>query len=163
MNALFQHQDYLVFHVTPIEIKREPDSPPSKFLRLTKFKDDEEEEKVDKLKFSKSVVSATEAKIEALREEEREAEAKMQEVKEKPQVIAMVEKVKEEADDSEIDPLDAYMQEVAKEVRKGNHIITEPKKNQGVVILTGVAKKPTQRKNKGELLEQNMDSLDLVF
>lgn len=73
---------------------------------------------------------------------------------------------KEEED--EIDPLDAYMQEVQQEVRKVNQmdqakgIISVPTTGgTGIVILTGTAKKKvTEQKNKGELIEQNQDGLE---
>lgn len=169
-----------------VDIKKEPDSPPSKFHRIKKPKDDDEDEKVYRLK-SKSIVIAAKAKIEALREEEEAKEEKqklqfqLQQQKLQQQQLEQkklqekleidkeegksnktdnVEDKKTEDEDDEIDPLDAYMQEVDKEVRKVNHIITQPKQQQGVVILTGVAKKTTKDKNKGELIEQNMDSLE---
>ncbi|XP_013115615.1 probable ATP-dependent RNA helicase DDX46 isoform X1 [Stomoxys calcitrans] len=145
-----------------VDLSKEPDSPPSKFHRIKKPKEDDDDEKVDRLKSSKSIVSAAKAKIEALREEEElkgEQLKKLQKEEEeaKNEAIMVSEAAK---DDDEIDPLDAYMQEVAKEVRQINHIITQPKKQQGVVILTGAKKKTTVNKDKGELIEQNMDSLE---
>lgn len=168
-----------------VDIKKEPDSPPSKFHRIKKPKDDDDDEKVYRLK-SKSIVIAAKAKIEALREEEEAKEEKQklqfqlqqqklqQQQLEQKKLQEKLEIEKEEKksnntdntdekkteEDDEIDPLDAYMQEVDKEVRKVNHIISQPKQQQGVVILTGVAKKTTKDKNKGELIEQNMDSLE---
>lgn len=61
--------------------------------------------------------------------------------------------------EDDVDPLDAYMQEVNKEMRRVNHFVS-PAKAKGVVILTGVAKKKTTTVKKGELIEQNMDSLE---
>lgn len=170
-----------------IDLKKEPDSPPSKFHRIKKPKDDDDDEKVYRLK-SKSIVIAAKAKIEALREEEEAKEEKQkkqlqlqlqqkkieqQELEQKMREKLELERKQKEnstenvinnesvVEDDEIDPLDAYMQEVDKEVRKVNHIITQPKQQQqGVVILTGVAKKTTKDTNKGELIEQNMDSLE---
>ncbi|XP_065362719.1 probable ATP-dependent RNA helicase DDX46 [Calliphora vicina] len=170
-----------------VELKKEPDSPPSKFHRIKKPKDDDDDEKVYRLK-SKSIVIAAKAKIEALREEEEAKEEKqklqiqLQQQKIQQQQLEQrklkekleMEKLEEKSntidnagnnmatdEDDEIDPLDAYMQEVDKEVRNVNHIVTQPKQNQqGVVILTGVAKKTTKDKHKGELIEQNMDSLE---
>nr|AAT51707.1 DEAD box RNA helicase [Choristoneura fumiferana] len=73
---------------------------------------------------------------------------------------------KKEAED-EIDPLDAYMQEVQQEVRKVNQMdqqrgLTVPTNGgTGIVILTGTAKKKvSEQKNKGELIEQNQDGLE---
>ncbi|XP_063244308.1 probable ATP-dependent RNA helicase DDX46 [Bacillus rossius redtenbacheri] len=70
----------------------------------------------------------------------------------------------------ELDPLDAFMQEVQEEVRKVNKL--DGKKadskaqgpavstnSQGVVIVSGVAKKKAD-KRKGELIEQNQDGLE---
>lgn len=69
------------------------------------------------------------------------------------------EKPKEEEDD-DVDPLDAYMMEVANEVKKVNQISNPAKSNEkGVVIVTGMAKKKTEIK-KGELIEQNQDGLE---
>jgi len=62
--------------------------------------------------------------------------------------------------EDDIDPLDAYMQEVNTEMRRVNNFVNPPTKAQGVVILTGVAKKKTATLKKGELIEQNMDSLE---
>lgn len=83
-----------------------------------------------------------------------------------------------EAED-EVDPLDAYMTEVSREVRKikgginvknskvfnknakneGNGDTTTKKK--GLVIMTGVAKKkPEVRTKKPEVMEQNQDALE---
>ncbi|XP_047031906.1 probable ATP-dependent RNA helicase DDX46 [Helicoverpa zea] len=86
------------------------------------------------------------------------------EPKEKP----VVEEKKVEQEEDEIDPLDAYMQEVQQEVRKVNQmdqargIINVPTTTGGtVVVLTGTAKKKvTEQKNKGELIEQNQDGLE---
>lgn len=62
--------------------------------------------------------------------------------------------------EDDIDPLDAYMQEVNNEMRRVNNFVNPPTKAQGVVILTGVAKKKSTTVKKGELIEQNMDSLE---
>lgn len=67
-------------------------------------------------------------------------------------------------DDDEIDPLDAYMLEVHKEVRKVNSI-TKPVSasgnggSSGVMVMSGIAKKNTESK-KGEMMEQNQDGLE---
>lgn len=69
-----------------------------------------------------------------------------------------------EDDDDEIDPLDAYMLEVHKEVRKVNKI-TKPVNtggnggSSGVMVMSGIAKKNTESK-KGEMMEQNQDGLE---
>ncbi|KAG8252195.1 putative ATP-dependent RNA helicase ddx46 [Homalodisca vitripennis] len=73
----------------------------------------------------------------------------------------------------EVDPLDAFMQEVQEEVRKVNKMDSKkaggtekvgapaPQANSGVVIVTGVAKKSSD-KRKGELIEQNQDGLEYL-
>lgn len=63
-------------------------------------------------------------------------------------------------EDDDIDPLDAYMMEVHKEVRKVNKI-TKPvnTSGSGVTVMTGVVKKNTELK-KGEMMEQNQDGLE---
>lgn len=69
-----------------------------------------------------------------------------------------------DSNDDDIDPLDAYMMEVHKEVRKANKI-TKPVKTggvgtgSGVMVMTGIAKKNTETK-KGEMMEQNQDGLE---
>lgn len=68
-----------------------------------------------------------------------------------------VEEVEEEDDD--IDPLDAYMMEVHKEVRKVNQISKPSTASRGVTVMSGVAKKNTET-NKGEMMEQNQDGLE---
>lgn len=62
-------------------------------------------------------------------------------------------------DDEEIDPLDAYMMEVQKEVRRVNKISKPGNTGSGVVVVTGVVKKNTELK-KGEMMEQNEDGLE---
>jgi len=87
--------------------------------------------------------------------------------------------------DGEIDPLDAYMTEVSKEVRKIKGglnmknsrlgMVSKPKsdpsksetnngeapKKKGLVIMTGVAKKkPESKTKKPEVMEQNQDALE---
>uniref|UniRef100_A0ABD2X9J2 Probable ATP-dependent RNA helicase DDX46 n=1 Tax=Trichogramma kaykai TaxID=54128 RepID=A0ABD2X9J2_9HYME len=70
-----------------------------------------------------------------------------------------------EVEEDEIDPLDAYMAGVQEEVKKVNKFEKKPVANNSstasgsVVIVTGVAKKKTQ-KQKGELIEQNQDGLE---
>uniref|UniRef100_A0ABD2XAA7 Probable ATP-dependent RNA helicase DDX46 n=1 Tax=Trichogramma kaykai TaxID=54128 RepID=A0ABD2XAA7_9HYME len=69
-----------------------------------------------------------------------------------------------EVEEDEIDPLDAYMAGVQEEVKKVNKFEKKPANNSStasgsVVIVTGVAKKKTQ-KQKGELIEQNQDGLE---
>ncbi|XP_055841857.1 probable ATP-dependent RNA helicase DDX46 [Episyrphus balteatus] len=75
-----------------------------------------------------------------------------------------ISKKEEEEIQDDIDPLDAYMQEVAKEVRKINNIVnpSSTTDSSGVLIMTGIVKKTSQdvSANKGELIEQNQDSLD---
>lgn len=75
---------------------------------------------------------------------------------------AAAEKIEPE---EEIDPLDAFMQEVNKEVRKVNKI-TKPVKTfktaagtSDILVMTGVAKKSADSK-KGEMMEQNQDGLE---
>lgn len=68
------------------------------------------------------------------------------------------------SDDDDIDPLDAYMLEVHKEVRKANKI-SKPANSSGnggssgVMVMSGIAKKNTESK-KGEMMEQNQDGLE---
>lgn len=64
-------------------------------------------------------------------------------------------------EEDEIDPLDAFMQEVNKEVRKVNKI-SKPLTGSvagDVLVVTGVAKKSADSK-KGEMMEQNQDGLE---
>lgn len=67
--------------------------------------------------------------------------------------------------EEEIDPLDAFMQEVNKEVRKVNNIpkpVKSFKSTAGtgdILVMTGVAKKSADNK-KGEMMEQNQDGLE---
>lgn len=68
----------------------------------------------------------------------------------------------EEEPEEEIDPLDAFMQEVNKEVRKVNKIanpLVGAAGAGGVLVVSGVAKKTVETK-KGEMMEQNQDGLE---
>ncbi|CAB4055496.1 DDX46 [Lepeophtheirus salmonis] len=70
----------------------------------------------------------------------------------------------EEEEEEEDDPLESYMKEVNKEVRKlkGVKGTKTEKGSGGVVIMTGVAKKRGAGGNakRGELIEQNQDGLE---
>jgi len=100
---------------------------------------------------------------------EKELTVKKEEVKEE----------KAEDADDEVDPLDAFMTDISKEVRKlkggmfKNKGIVKGKKDgvkvengtaekkKGLVIMTGVAKKkPSLNINKPEVMEQNQDGLE---
>jgi len=69
-------------------------------------------------------------------------------------------------EDEEVDPLDAFMQTVESEVRVVNKTDKKSEagpdnQNKGMVIITGVAKKTNEeKKDKGELIEQNQDGLE---
>lgn len=68
----------------------------------------------------------------------------------------------EEEPEEEIDPLDAFMQEVNKEVRKVNKIanpLVGSTTAGGVLVVSGIAKKTVDTK-KGEMMEQNQDGLE---
>ncbi len=83
---------------------------------------------------------------------------------------------KEDAEEEEEDPLDAYMAEVQKEVKKirggvvkgvkaegsSSAADIDGKKKKGLVIMTGVAKKRDESGvlKRGELVEQNQDGLE---
>lgn len=83
-----------------------------------------------------------------LREKDKEAEKVIVEVEVEPE--------------EEIDPLDAFMQEVNKEVRKVNKIanpLATTGATGGVLVVSGIAKKTVDSK-KGEMMEQNQDGLE---
>lgn len=139
--------------IITIDLRKEPDSPPSKFhsIKKPKFEDDDEDD--GKLSKLSSIKKEKPIKIESIKKEEQKDEPMITEEEQSSN--------KDAENEEEIDPLDAYMQEVDKEVRKVSHFSTQSKdKQQGVVILTGVAKKNKKVINKGELIEQNMDSLE---
>lgn len=80
-------------------------------------------------------------------------------LKEKDKEVEKV--VVEEVPEEEIDPLDAFMQEVNKEVRKVNKIANPlaGATTGGVMVVSGMAKKTVDSK-KGEMMEQNQDGLE---
>lgn len=92
-------------------------------------------------------------------------EVKEAEVKEpSPEKEKEVEPVKEEVEDDDVDPLDAYMKSIDNEVRKINKMskpITSSNAS-GIVIVTGstVKNQPQVETKKGELIEQNQDGLE---
>lgn len=95
-------------------------------------------------------------------EEEENKDKEKEKEKEKLPVTEAEEEVEE------IDSLDAFMQEVNEEVKKVNKLDAASGENKtstptpsGVVIMTGVAKKKTEQKRKGELIEQNQDGLEV--
>ncbi|XP_059470035.1 probable ATP-dependent RNA helicase DDX46 [Neocloeon triangulifer] len=103
--------------------------------------------------------------------EEAEAEKKngVAEVQPEAEEVKMevAPEIKEEEEEDDVDPLDAYMMTVQEEVCKINKVgkvqDTKEKQNSaqsGVVIMTGTAKKKDSSKSKGELIEQNQDGLE---
>lgn len=76
----------------------------------------------------------------------------------------------EEEEDDGIDPLDAYMitvQEEVTKIKQSGKVSTQAPKEKfsssqsGVVIMEGTAKKKDSSKDKGELIEQNQDGLEV--
>ena len=76
-------------------------------------------------------------------------------------------------DESEDDPLDAYMNEISKEVKKfrppppkkpskkvQETVTADGTKKKAIVIMSGVAKKTNEVARRGELMEQNQDGLE---
>ena len=76
-------------------------------------------------------------------------------------------------DESEDDPLDAYMNEISKEVKKfrppppkkpskkvQETVTADGTKKKAIVIMSGVAKKKNEGDRRGELMEQNQDGLE---
>lgn len=72
--------------------------------------------------------------------------------------------VKMEEDEDDEDPLDAFMRGVQDEVRKmnntGHSASTKGSVQKVVVVRSGTVKK-AEKKDKGELIEQNMDGLEV--
>ncbi|XP_065216566.1 probable ATP-dependent RNA helicase DDX46 [Planococcus citri] len=95
-----------------------------------------------------------------LEDDSDEEEENKDKEKETPAAPVVVEEEAEE----EIDPLDAFMMGVNEEVKKVNKLdegkAVNPTPTSGVVIMTGVAKKTSEQKRKGELIEQNQDGLE---
>lgn len=167
----------------------EPDSPPSKFHSIRKRHDDDIVEPkfspVKRPKFGAKLgmgLAKTEAEIKKEAEEQKEVKTEEKPVESVPKAevkeeVKTEEKLNEEvviktepppepkperepSPEDDIDPLDAYMQEVNNEMRRVNNFVNPSSKAQGVMILTGVAKKKSASVKKGELIEQNMDSLE---
>jgi hypothetical protein len=118
---------------------------------------DEEEDKAN-AKQEEGEEEKTNGETKPEKEVKMEAEEEEEEVKKEPE---------EEEDD--IDPLDAYMMTVQEEVCKINKFgkVADAKEKQnsaqsGVVIMMGTAKKKDSSKNKGELIEQNQDGLEVT-
>jgi hypothetical protein len=109
------------------------------------------------------------------REKEREkektnGEPPIPEPKEEEEEEEEVEVKKEEEveEDDGIDPLDAYMitvQEEVTKIKQGSKVHTPKEKisssQTGVVFMEGPAKKKDSSKDKGELIEQNQDGLEV--
>ncbi|XP_045034713.1 probable ATP-dependent RNA helicase DDX46 [Daphnia magna] len=85
----------------------------------------------------------------SLEDDEEEEEVTAEIISEEMEVQEAVE---------EVDPLDAFMQDIQTEVRKVQNLDVQKSKGFGVMVMTGVAKKAA--KKKGELVEQNQDALE---
>lgn len=66
----------------------------------------------------------------------------------------------EEEEDDGIDPLDAFMQEVYKEVRSVNNMSRPAAAAGSITVVTGVVKKSGKEVKKGEMMEQNQDGME---
>jgi hypothetical protein len=87
---------------------------------------------------------------------------------EKEEEEVEVKKEEEVEEDDGIDPLDAYMitvQEEVTKIKQGGKTQTPKEKlsssQSGVVFMEGSAKKKDSSKDKGELIEQNQDGLEV--
>ncbi|XP_054166811.1 probable ATP-dependent RNA helicase DDX46 [Oppia nitens] len=80
----------------------------------------------------------------------------------KPKVEVIPPKPEPEAVvDDDIDPLDAYMMGIQEEVKKmRSKTVKSNEKDNKVTVVVGIAKKAVNAKNKGELIEQNMDAME---
>lgn len=142
--------------------------------RIERWRADRKRKELETKKAEKSLLSgmmtASSAKKWSLENESDEEEehqnlrheeqlAKEQEAVE--QAHRAAEAAERQLEEDEIDPLDAFMQEVNKEVRKVNKI-SKPLTGSvtgDVLVVTGVAKKSADTK-KGEMMEQNQDGLE---
>lgn len=101
--------------------------------------------------------------------EKTNGEPPIPEVKEEEEEVE-VKKEEEVEEDDGIDPLDAYMitvQEEVTKIKQGGKTHTPKEKlsssQSGVVFMEGTAKKKDSGKDKGELIEQNQDGLEVIY
>jgi ATP-dependent RNA helicase DDX46/PRP5 len=100
--------------------------------------------------------------------EKTNGELPIPEAKEEEEEVE-VKKEEEVEEDDGIDPLDAYMitvQEEVTKIKQGSKVHTPKEKTSsssqsGVVFMEGPAKKKDSSKDKGELIEQNQDGLEV--
>jgi hypothetical protein len=100
--------------------------------------------------------------------EKTNGEPPIPEAKEEEEEVE-VKKEEEVEEDDGIDPLDAYMitvQEEVTKIKQGSKVHTPKEKTSsssqsGVVFMEGPAKKKDSSKDKGELIEQNQDGLEV--
>lgn len=123
--------------------------------RIERWRAERKRKELENKKTDKSAPVTSAAKKWSLENESDDEEDILRE-KEKEAEKNKVEEVPEE----EIDPLDAFMQEVNKEVRKVNKISNPLSGATGsVLVVSGIAKKTVDSK-KGEMMEQNQDGLE---
>lgn len=126
--------------------------------RIERWRAERKRKELENKKASDKSAPVTSAAKKWSLENESDDEEDMLKEKEKE-----VEKTKvEEEPEEEIDPLDAFMQEVNKEVRKVNKIanpLVGAGASGGVLVVSGIAKKTVDSK-KGEMMEQNQDGLE---
>ncbi|KAJ6647333.1 putative ATP-dependent RNA helicase DDX46 [Pseudolycoriella hygida] len=123
--------------------------------RIERWRAERKRKELENKKTDKSAPVTSAAKKWSLENESDDEEDVLRE-KDKEAEKGKVEQEPEE----EIDPLDAFMQEVNKEVRKVNKI-NNPLVGAtgGVLVVSGIAKKTVDTK-KGEMMEQNQDGLE---
>lgn len=123
--------------------------------RIERWRAERKRKELENKKTDKSAPVTSAAKKWSLENESDDEEDVLREKeKDKEAEKAKVEEIPEE----EVDPLDAFMQEVNKEVRKVNKI-ANPLGTGGVMVVSGIAKKTVDTK-KGEMMEQNQDGLE---
>lgn len=130
--------------------------------------EDDSDEEEDRTKV-KHEVEEDEKEKEKTNGEPPIPEEKEKEDEDEDEVEVKKEEVEEEEDDG-IDPLDAYMitvQEEVTKIKQSGKVQTQAPKEKfsatqsGVVIMEGTAKKKDSSKDRGELIEQNQDGLEV--
>lgn len=121
-----------------------------------KIKEEEEEDKIEKVVQSehhekdevKNEANNTTVKEDSTPEVQMETDQSEQAVENN-----------DEAEDDE-DPLDAYMKGIQEEVKKYRSTTVKANKDKVTVVVVGVAKKKSEDRKRGELIEQNQDAME---
>lgn len=120
-----------------------------------KHKEDDEEDKIEKVVQSEHHDKEPDLKNETVNTKEHATSEIQMKKNQSEQTVQNNDKVEDDED-----PLDAYMKGIQEEVKKYRSTTVKSNKDKVTVVVVGVAKKKSEDRKRGELIEQNQDAME---